>query len=88
MSDVVRKHKTHPSADTTQSGWLGFANSKLALLRFTGTDQNPHGIRDIFGAAETAMRRMEIRLAELEERLTEYEWRETARQQERSRGTM
>lgn len=88
MSDVVKKHKKGGLSPSSNSDWLAYANSVLAEQRFAGLDQNPKGIRDLFAAAETTMRNMELRIARLEKEAFEAGWRETARQQERSGGTM
>lgn len=41
------------------SATLAFINAKLDRLRFAGTDQNPHGIRDMLGSCVLEAERME-----------------------------
>lgn len=38
---------------------LAYANKILGQLRFAGLDQNPHGVRDLFGSAEYDMGTLE-----------------------------
>jgi len=41
------------------SATLAFVSAKLDTLRFSGLDQNPHGIRDLIGSCALEAERME-----------------------------